>query len=271
MPSPSEEPISATLVECQRLGLSGIQVSEDGHLTGVVAREDLDRAVRHGLSHAPVKGVMSSGVDVIGADATLGELRELLATGRADRLVVVDEGPHRSEDRVPITSAHGVVTRGDLLRALHEPAALERPAAGPRGDRGRARAPPHDRAAADVLPAIVAAAAPEEGVYLVGGAVRDVLLGEQSLDLDVMVEGDAIDLARRLARELGARCHAHEKFQTAVVKGADPAGRRAANRHRHRADGVLRVPGRAARRWSARRCATTSPGATSRSTRWRPR
>ena len=76
----------------------------------------------------------------------------------------------------------------------------------------------------DVLPAIAAAAGPEEGVYLVGGAVRDVLLGEQSLDLDVMVEGDAIDLARRLARQLGARCHPHEKFQTAVVKGVDPRG-----------------------------------------------
>src|SRR5919197_2073594 len=72
---PSTNEISATLVECQRLGLSGIQVSENGQLTGTVSREDLDRAVRHGLSHAPVKGVMSSGVPVIGADATLGELR----------------------------------------------------------------------------------------------------------------------------------------------------------------------------------------------------
>ena len=57
----SSEEISATLVECQRLGLSGIRISENGHPTGTVSREDLDRAVRHGLSHAPVKGVMSSG------------------------------------------------------------------------------------------------------------------------------------------------------------------------------------------------------------------
>ena len=46
-------------------------------------------------------------------------------------------------------------------------------------------------------------AAPYEGVYLVGGAVRDVLLGEQSLDLDLMVEGDALAFARDLAAELG--------------------------------------------------------------------
>jgi tRNA nucleotidyltransferase (CCA-adding enzyme) len=75
-----------------------------------------------------------------------------------------------------------------------------------------------------ILPAIQAVAPPYEGVYLVGGAVRDVLLGEQSLDIDLMVEGDALAFASDLARELGARSHPHEKFQTAVVKGIDAGG-----------------------------------------------
>ena len=72
-----------------------------------MSREDLDRAVRHGLSHAPVKAVMSAGVAVIGGEATLGELRDLLAAGRAERLVVVPEGPYRTEDRVPLDGGRG--------------------------------------------------------------------------------------------------------------------------------------------------------------------
>ena len=56
-----------------------------------------------------------------------------------------------------------------------------------------------------------------DGVYLVGGAVRDVLLGEPSFDVDIAVEGDAIALARALARQLHGRVHPHEKFGTAVV------------------------------------------------------
>jgi tRNA nucleotidyltransferase (CCA-adding enzyme) len=72
---------------------------------------------------------------------------------------------------------------------------------------------------ADVLPAIQAVAANHDGVYLVGGAVRDVLLGEPSLDLDVMVEGDAVALARELAAALGGQWRPHERFQTAVVEG----------------------------------------------------
>jgi tRNA nucleotidyltransferase (CCA-adding enzyme) len=220
----STDEISATLVECQRLGLSGIQVSENGDLTGTVSREDLDRAVRHGLSHAPVKGVMSTGVPVIGGDATLGELRELLATGRAGRLVVVGEGPYRSESRVPVRVAQGVVTRGDLLRALHEPAGIERPLPDPEATAAvRARLGEISRLA-QVLPAIERVAAAHDPVFLVGGAVRDVLLGEQSLDLDLMVEGDALGFAVALASELGVTCHPHEKFQTAVVKGTDKDG-----------------------------------------------
>lgn len=38
--------------------------------------------------------------------------------------------------------------------------------------------------------------------YLVGGVVRDLLLGRRNLDVDVVVEGDAVRLARRLATEI---------------------------------------------------------------------
>jgi tRNA nucleotidyltransferase (CCA-adding enzyme) len=50
-----------------------------------------------------------------------------------------------------------------------------------------------------------------ERAYLVGGAVRDLLLGMDHPDLDVAVEGDAPELARRL----GADATAHERFSTA--------------------------------------------------------
>jgi tRNA nucleotidyltransferase (CCA-adding enzyme) len=221
----SADEIATALVQCQRLGLSGIQVSENGAITGVVAREDLDRAVRHGLSHAPVKAVMSAGVPVVGRQATIGELRDLLAGGSTERLIVVSDGPFRREDQVPAPHAEGVVTGGDVLRALHEPTMLERPAPDEEATEAvRARLGSIERLG-EVLPAIQRVAALYDGVYLVGGAVRDVLLGEQSLDLDLMVEGDALSFAQELARELGVQSHPHEKFQTAVVKGVGVNGR----------------------------------------------
>ncbi len=55
-------------------------------------------------------------------------------------------------------------------------------------------------------------------VYLVGGPVRDLLLGRVSLDLDFAVEGDAGTLAARLASELGLRLVRHPAFLTATVR-----------------------------------------------------
>jgi tRNA nucleotidyltransferase (CCA-adding enzyme) len=51
-------------------------------------------------------------------------------------------------------------------------------------------------------------------VYLVGGAVRDLLLGRGRTDIDLVVEGDATALAARL----GAEVVEHERFATAKVQ-----------------------------------------------------
>ena len=68
-----------------------------------------------------------------------------------------------------------------------------------------------------VLDAVTALSGPYEGVYLVGGTVRDLLLGEPSFDVDIAVEGDAIALAEALAQALGGRVRTHRKFGTAAV------------------------------------------------------
>jgi tRNA nucleotidyltransferase (CCA-adding enzyme) len=50
--------------------------------------------------------------------------------------------------------------------------------------------------------------------YLVGGAVRDLLLGRPRADMDVAVEGDVDDLSGRL----GGEVRAHVRFATATVR-----------------------------------------------------
>ena len=53
-------------------------------------------------------------------------------------------------------------------------------------------------------------------LYLVGGFVRDLLLDRPGLDLDLVVEGDAIGLAHSLAGKYGGKVTAHTRFGTAV-------------------------------------------------------
>jgi tRNA nucleotidyltransferase (CCA-adding enzyme) len=196
-----DETVSRAMVTCQRFAQSGILVLDDGRLVGAVSREDLDKAIAHGLSHAPVKGIMSSRVATVEAAAPLAEVQEALATSQDGRVAVLAGG-----------EVAGVVTRSDLLRAL--------------GERPEAEAEPHASLADElsaledlspVFEAVAAASEPYDGVYLVGGTVRDILLGEPNFDVDIAVEGDAIALARSVADALGGRVRAHRKFGTAVV------------------------------------------------------
>ncbi|MGB2694606.1 MAG: hypothetical protein WBD55_05395 [Dehalococcoidia bacterium] len=57
-------------------------------------------------------------------------------------------------------------------------------------------------------------------VFLAGGAVRDLLLdADDHLDLDLVVEDDALSLAEAVGDALAARAVTHERFGTAVVRG----------------------------------------------------
>ena len=65
------------------------------------------------------------------------------------------------------------------------------------------------------------AQAEDQRLYLVGGAVRDLLLGRPNLDFDLVVEGDAPRLARQLARASREKVVTHPRFGTAKFSRSD--------------------------------------------------
>ena len=203
-----DDTVAHAMVLCQRHRQSGIQVGDEDNLAGIVTREDLDKAIGHGLSHAPVKSVMSSGVVTCTESAPLAEVMRLVSASSAGRVPVLREG------RVV-----GVVTRSDLLHALEESHGKEAPEEA-ESIAEKLDALDHLR---PVFEAVQAVSEPFEGVYLVGGAVRDVLMGEPNFDVDIAVEGDGIALGEALAEALGGRAVPHERFGTAIV--VYPGGR----------------------------------------------
>ncbi len=56
-----------------------------------------------------------------------------------------------------------------------------------------------------------------ERLYLVGGVVRDLLLGKSNLDIDLVAEGDAIALAQKLADKENSKITVHKRFNTAKL------------------------------------------------------
>ncbi len=198
-----------------RVNALPVREAGGGGLVGVVTRQILDRALSHGLGERPVSSVMQPGVPTVEAGTPLERLRDIFLE-RSHRFVVVEE------DGRPV----GVITRMQLFRSLFE----EQRRAGVALDNRMAGERPVSQAVTRLLrevpPAWVREVLPvvrrvadrmEVPVYLVGGMVRDLLLGRPSEDVDLVVEGDGIAFAEALAAETGGRTHPHPPFLTSVV------------------------------------------------------
>jgi tRNA nucleotidyltransferase (CCA-adding enzyme) len=62
------------------------------------------------------------------------------------------------------------------------------------------------------------AASQGQNLYLVGGVVRDLLLEKPNFDLDLVVEGNAIEMAHQLLQARPGKITTHPHFKTAKIK-----------------------------------------------------
>lgn len=183
-----------------RYGHNGLPVVEAGRVIGVLSRRDLERALQHGLGRSQVRGFMGAPPVTAPPDATLERLEALVAEHGVGRLPIVgDEG------------LVGIVTRSDLLSARHGLPRTDDPAA-----RVLSRV---EAQAADVLRILHEALPDGARLYLVGGSVRDALLGAALTDLDLAIEGgEAAPLIDAVADATGGRRVRHDAFGTASLR-----------------------------------------------------
>ena len=196
------EKISSAADRIRQYGHEGYPVVKDGEVQGLLTRRAVDRAMSHGMGNQPVNQIMESGDLVINADDSIQSLQRVMIETGWGQIPVRD--PKRDE-------IIGIVTRTDLISAIgiendriHKPALKEKLEA----------ALPSARLA--LLRAVSEEAeAHGDALYIVGGFVRDLLLGSPSVDFDLVVEGDAIGLAKDLVSKYGGRVSSHRRFGTA--------------------------------------------------------
>ncbi len=193
----------------KKFGYTGLPIVDEGRLCGIISRRDVDRAIGHGFANAPVRVYMSTGIVWAAEEDSLEEIKRKLVENEIGRVPILREG-----------ALIGIVTRADVLRHLF--AQRQRTNKGLREEARILREGIIDGIGPElrkILESIRETAA-REGVkaYLVGGIVRDIILGIENEDIDIVVEGNGIEFAKSLCESLGGKkVVSHEKFKTAVV------------------------------------------------------
>jgi len=203
--------IAAAREQLTRYNVNAMPVMSNGTMIGVISRRIVERAIYHGLEGAPVTDYMHSEFMRTSPETSITDIQEYIV-GQNRRLVPVFSG----EDLV------GVVTRTDLLRAMHSEETLYDLGRGGVTTKGRALEALLKKSVSPATVALLRMMGQtgdelDVPVAAVGGFVRDLLLGQENMDLDITVEGDGIAFAEAFAAKHGARVRTHHKFGTAVI------------------------------------------------------
>ncbi|RJP60210.1 MAG: CBS domain-containing protein [Candidatus Auribacter fodinae] len=195
-----------------RMNINTLPVLENKRLVGLLTRMDLDKALHHQLGSSPVANYMNTNVMTLEVNTPFPEIQNTFRTTQFGRFPVLNN-----------EELAGIITRTDLLRAIHNNYLDEEVKSPP-----RAQSPTH--ISRDVIKQSInedvfrllmrisdLAQEYDCTAFLVGGFVRDVLMKRENYDIDIVVEGDGMRFARILSEEFGGTCTTHSKFSTGVV------------------------------------------------------
>ncbi|MDT8441032.1 MAG: CBS domain-containing protein [Desulfuromonadales bacterium] len=217
-----DETIASVHRTLSRFNINAVPVVETGRVLGVITRQLVDKAVYHGLQDQLAREYMLTDFHSVEPQTPVEVLKNLVVESNQRFVPVVRDG-----------LLVGAVTRTDLLRHMASGSGA-RPGGGAAGllAHGGKQYKPNQvrRLMRNRLPGRVqqqltrlgeVAAELGVSVYVVGGFVRDLLLNQENLDLDIVVEGDGIVFAEAFAADHNCRVRCHRKFGTAVIIHAD--------------------------------------------------
>ncbi|HIP81957.1 MAG TPA: CBS domain-containing protein, partial [Desulfocapsa sulfexigens] len=200
------------------LPTAGIETTSKSPVTvlGSISRRVTEKAIHHNLGSFPVSDYMTTDIEVLPLSATLADIEELIIEHRQRLIPIVHE-----------QQLEGVITRTDLLNMLindpgHLPKNLDRDPDESIPEKNKnvlqLMSETLNRDLIILLRTIgEVAEASGFKAYAVGGFVRDLLMKQKNLDLDIVVEGDGIIFAKQLVKKLGGRVKPHKRFITANV------------------------------------------------------
>lgn len=197
-----------------RYGINVLPVVMNGKYRGIISREVVEKAIFHGFGKSKISDFTTTDAQTVSHDAQVRDVERIMIE-QNQRFMPVIEG-----DRII-----GAITRTDILRVLYEDILKRSRTGSPAEEKvsiGRnLSAWLKERFPSSVSSILTLAGEAADALgfkaYLVGGSVRDLLRGQENLDIDIVIEGDGIQFAREFGQRLSAKVRTHERFGTAQV------------------------------------------------------
>ncbi|RDI92055.1 polyA polymerase [Thermosipho africanus Ob7] len=189
-------------------GHGGFPIIEGNKLVGIVTRKAVDKAMRHGFSDRPVKSIMTTSLVTVYEDDPVFKVKKLMLENDVGRIPVLNKN----------NILVGIITRSDLLN-LDEKELKK-------GNESTLKFEDVKHLMVERIPSrilnllrLIGSYGEDKKmpVYVVGGFVRDLLLGLENYDIDIVVEGNGLEFAKYASKQLGAKMVEHEKFLTASL------------------------------------------------------
>ncbi|MBN1526805.1 MAG: CBS domain-containing protein [Candidatus Omnitrophica bacterium] len=188
---------------------TGMPVMHRGRIVGIATLGDLNKAIRGGYGHGRVKGYMSTNVISIKPTTPLHAIQKIILEKDIGVLPVVKG-----------QKVIGILRRADVLRSVHsgiftKPRALKKSVVVNLSNKMERMVPQKIMRLLKEIGSLSNSLG--YSAFLVGGFVRDLLLEKKNLDLDIVVEGSAIEFGSVLAKRLKGALVVHRQFGTCTV------------------------------------------------------
>ncbi len=210
-----------TIEEAERVltqfSFNALPVIEKEKVVGLITRQVIEKAIHHGLGKAKLFDYMQREIIQVARDSGYDIVKQIIINKKQKLLPVIE-----SDGKVA-----GIIGRMDIINTIYSDF-LKTPSS---------MLHPHrkiSRAASKNLTGVIRERLPSkvhellkkieecakdmgQTAYAVGGFVRDLLMRQKNLDIDIVIEGDGIEFAKRFVKKHGGRVKAHKKFKTAIM------------------------------------------------------
>ena len=192
-----DAPIGEAKEILTKYNINVLPVTSGEHVVGIITRQVVEKAVFHELQCIPVKEYMITEFSFVSPHESIDRVKEIIIGGNQRFVPVLENG-----------KLVGAITRTDLLRILEDE--IRKTVLGKLEyhdiyeKRKNVKKLMQERLSEEVRERLTAIGRLADDMsyhaYLVGGIVRDLLLRNETYDIDIVIEGDGIRFAEEMVK-----------------------------------------------------------------------